>query len=213
MTTVDTLTELIDWLQSRVCPLITLKLPEDYNELGYQVPQDKDYPYEVTHPTVMGMYMPTSAELLPPGVKDVHPGILVQVVAGSESFTDTERKLTVRLNLSVWNPGRHGSDVWYPLPAGEEHQFERTDAHDFRAGYDDGWRDAWNFMDTVIRELRNAPTFAGASIDKDEGFTFGPYEANGEIPDLYPYWFCWVELHLKGSVPSPVSDRVYADFL
>lgn len=200
MPTVDTVTRVMDWLDSTVCPLVRLKLPDDSD-------QDSDYPFRTVHPAVLGMYWPTSREQLPPGVHDVQPGILVQVVEGTETFSDHLTRTRIRLHLSAWNPGHHGPDTWVPKAEVGENglRFERVERKIFRPGYDEGWRDAWNFLDTVRREVRNAPSFGRASLDRTEPVTFGPYAQQGAIIDLYPYWFCWLEFQLVEPESPPVE--------
>lgn len=200
MPIVDSMSRVMDWLASDVCPLVRLKLPDDGD-------QDADYPFRTVHPAVLGMYWPTSRELLPPEAEDIQPGILVQVVGGEESYGSMRTTTRVRLHLSAWNPGRHGPDVWRPKaePGASGLRYVRDPEGTFSPGYDDGWRDAWNFMDTVRRELRNAPPFGGAILDRTQDVTFGPYDQQGAVIDLYPYWFCWLEFQLVEAEPSPAS--------
>lgn len=206
MTVVNAVSLLMDWLEESVCPLVSLKVPGETED-------DADYDFELAHPAVLGMYWPTSKEMLPPDVKDVQPGLLVQVVSGRESQPALERTMTVRLHLSAWSPGRHGKDVWRRKERPDLSGFDwvRDESASYSPGYDDGWRDVWNFLDTVVREVRNAPTFAGgARVDKGSDITFGPYDVQGSIVDLYPYWFAWVEFTLVEPTTPPVA---LAEFL
>lgn len=211
MTIVDTVTEIMGWLSSSVAPLVSLKLqPDGWGEEG--LADDRDYQFETVHPGVFGMYWPSSKEALPPGVRDVQPGMLVQVVSGTEDYSSSTSDLTVRIHLSAWNPGRHGCDVWDPNGPGADHGFSRRDDHDFAPVYDDGWRDAWNLLDTLLRELRGVKRFGEARLDRAQPVTFGPYSDQGDVVDLYPYWFCYVEFHVKGGRPAPVTPGL-ADLL
>lgn len=206
MTAVDSITRLMDWLEDEVCPLVSYKVPGETED-------DADYEYKLAHPSVLGMYWPTTKETLPPGVQDVQPGILVQVTSGSESQASLSRAMTVRLHLSVWNPGRHGPDAWRRKTAPDHSGLDwvRDESAAYQPGYDDGWRDAWNLLDTVVREVRNSPVFeGGARVDKSKDIAFGPYEVQENIVDLYPYWFAWVEFTLVEPTTPPVA---LAEFL
>lgn len=203
MTVVDSVQRVMEWLSEKVCPLVTLKVPPER--------QDEDaegYPFETAHPAVLGMYWPAGAQMCPPGVESPHPGILVQVVSGEDDVHGRTERLSLRLHLSAWNPGRHGGDAWYPdADAGG---YVRGSDASFSPGYDDGWRDAWSFLDVVVRELRNAPDFGGMAIDRGRPIEFGPYDEQGAIVDLPPYWFARVDVSLVCGEPSPTY---LSDFL
>ena len=200
MAVVDTVSRIMDWLAEDVCPLVSLKLPDASK-------QDAGYEFKEVHPYVLGMYWPTSKQLLPPDVEDVQPGVLVQVVDGTDEVGGDSETLQIRLHLSAWNPGRHGGDVWVP----SEGRFIRSEADTFRPGYDDGWRDAWSVLDTVKREVKNAPTFGGyAAVDRTRPVTFGPYEQEGSVVDFYPYFFAHVDFYVVENVPPSVR---YAQYL
>lgn len=192
----------MDWLAEEVCPKVSLKaVPEDW--------RDEDgsrYDYQLVRPVVHGMYWPTGPQMVAPPYLFSHPGVLVQVTDGEDSIAERTESVTVRLHLSAWNPGLHGRDVWEPSPDGG---FVRREADEFAPSYDDGWRDAWSFVDVVVRELRNARDVHGLTVDRSQPVRFGPYSEQGSIPDLYPFWFAWVEVALYRGQASPTFLQDY----
>lgn len=198
MSIVNDVQRIMDWLAAEVCPKVELKrLPENWRDMDAA-----EYDYELVHPAVHGMYWPTGPQMVAPPYLYQHPGILVQVTDGEDSTASMRESLTVRLHLSAWNPGLHGRDTWEPDP--ERGCYVRREADTFAPSYDDGWRDAWNFVDTTVREIRNARDLNGLSLDRSEPVRFGPYSEQGAIPDLYPFWFAWVELRVFSGSPQPV---------
>ena len=202
MAVVDDVQRVMDWLSDTVCPLVTLKLPpEDWRDRDAA-----DYDYRLVHPAVHGMYWPVGSQMVAPPYLFPHPGILVQVTEGEDSVADLSETLTVRLHLSAWNPGLHGRDVWEPSPDGG---FVRREADELSPGYDEGWRDAWSFVDVVRRELRNARDVGGLSIDPSQPVRYGPYSEQGAVPDLYPFWFAWVEATFRRGTPAATYLQDY----
>lgn len=203
MDPVSDVQRVMDWLAEEVCPLVTLKaLPEDW--------RDEDaasYDYELVHPAVHGMYWPTGPQMVAPPYLFSHPGILVQVTEGEDSLAERRTSMTLRLHLSAWNPGLHGRDVWEPDPS--RGCFVRREADEFSPGYDEGWRDAWNFLSTIVRELRNARDLHGLAVDRTRPVRFGPYSEQGAIPDLYPFWFAWVEVSVWDGAAAPTCLQDY----
>ena len=188
----------MDWLAEEVCPRVELKLPpEDWRDVDAA-----DYAYQLVHPAVHGMYWPTGPQMVAPPYLFQHPGILVQVTDGEDSVAERTQTMTVRMHLSAWNPGLHGRDVWVPSD-GPGGGYVRREADEFAPSYDDGWRDAWSFVDVLVRELRNASDVGGLSVDRSRPVRFGPYSEQGSIPDLYPFWFAWVEVALYRGQASP----------
>ena len=194
----------MDWLAETVCPKVELKLPpEDWRDVDAA-----DYAYELVHPAVHGMYWPTGPQMVAPPYLFSHPGILVQVADGEDSVAERAQTMTVRMHLSAWNPGLHGRDVWVPSD-GPGGGYVRREADEFAPSYDDGWRDAWSFVDVLVRELRNARDVGGLSIDRSRPVRFGPYSEQGAIPDLYPFWFVWVEATFVRGQASPTFLQDY----
>lgn len=205
MSVVDDLHAVMGWLQETVCPLVTLKQAPDVGEQT-----EETYAFRTVHPSVFGMYWPVGNVARQPDLRPPHPGVLVQLDSGTEGWADMRRRYTLRLHLSAWNPGQHGPDVWSPKerPGPLELSYVRGPEGTYEDGYE-GWQDAWNFLDVVLRELRNAESIGGLAIDRSEPLGFGPYSEQGAVLDLYPYWFCWVELHLVAQASPPTWAAEY----
>lgn len=205
MSVVNDLHSVMGWLRDTVCPLVSLKRAPDIGEQG-----EEAYAFETVHPEVYGMYWPVGNVARQPDLRTPHPGILVQLSEGSEGWSDMRRRYRLRLHLSAWNPGQHGPDVWYPKesPGPLEPRYVRGPEGTYEDGYG-GWQDAWSFLDTMLRELRNARDVGGLSIDRSEPLAFGPYSEQGAIIDVYPYWFCWVDLALVAQASPPTWAEDY----
>ena len=205
MSVVDDLHGVMGWLRDTVCPLVSLKQAPDIGEKG-----EEEYDFRTVHPEVYGMYWPVGNAARQPDLKTPHPGILVQLSEGSESCRDMSKTYKVRLHLSAWNPGTHGPDVWYPKvnPEPLEPRYVRGAEGTYEDGYD-GWQDAWSFLDTLLREVREARDIGGLSLDRSQDVAFGPYSDQGAIIDFYPYWFCWVDLTLRSAVSPPTWAEEY----
>ena len=61
----------------------------------------------------------------------------------------------------------------------------------------EGWRDAWNFVDTALRRIENAEYLGDLRVIKEEGISFGPVAEQDAVPDFYPYWFAWAEFSVE----------------
>lgn len=208
MQVVQSIQQVMDWLEANVCPKVTLKVPPEAatrDAAGYE--------WEQGHPSVHGMYWPVGRSDCAPGARYPHPGILVQLVEGTDSMRGEDTTMRIRLHLSAWNPGRHAQDTWSPLDskvhdadgaAAAYGYYERGEEPTFDPYRDDGWRDAWNFCDVLRRELREAREIGdGLAIDRTEDMTFGPYSEQGAVIDLYPYFFAWVEVTLRSVSTAP----------
>ena len=136
-----------------------------------------------------------------------HPGILVQVTDGEDSAAE-------RPHLAVAAPAPLRVEPRPTRPrhvgAGPGHRrIRRREADTFAPLYDECWRDAWNFLDTVVREVRNAESMGGLSIDRTQPVRFGPYSEQGAIPDLYPFWFSWVDVPVWSGAAAPTYLQDY----
>lgn len=205
MSMVDDLQSVMGWLRDEVCPRVELKKAPPIGAVTAE-----GYAYETVHPEVFGMYWPVGDAQLRPDYRPPHPGILVQLQEGGVGSADTDRTYRIRLHLSAWNPGHHDPDTWEPRTATAERPlgYQRREGEGFAFDYS-GWMDAWSFLDTTVRELRNAESVGGLAVDHGERLTFGPYSEADAIVDLYPYWFAWVELTLRTASPAPVYLQDY----
>ena len=72
-----------------------------------------------------------------------------------------------------------------------------SEAADFFQKNGEGWRDAWNFVDTALRLIENAEYIGDLRVIKELGITFGPVAEQDAVPDFYPYWFAWAEFSVE----------------
>lgn len=183
MTIVDSLNEISDWLNETSCQKYMFKLPPD----NQKKPIDDKYEYEKVHPHAFPMFVPTK-DKVPPGVVSNIPSICVQLLQGKDDNAEQERELSINLGISCWNPGIHTKDWYYQK--GKE-QYEK-----FRIA-EDGWMDAWNFVDDITRCLGSISHIGGLEVVKSKPVTFGPYKEQDAIPDYYPMWFAWIQFDVK----------------
>lgn len=203
MSIVNDVQRAMDWLRESVCPLVELKLPPE----EWPDADTAEYEYRTVNPSVHGMYWPSGRQMCGPAELFPHPGILVQVTDGEDSPAERKASMSLRLHLSAWNPGLHGRDTWEPDPS--TGAYVRREADAFKPLYDECWRDAWNFLDVVVREVRNAESMGGLSIDRTQPVRFGPYSEQESIPDLYPFWFSWVDVPVWSGTAAPTYLQDY----
>lgn len=183
---IDTLTE---WARQNVCELVKLKMPPPNLEAN-----DAEYDYKLVTPTAFPMYVPTS-EKLPPSIHSPYPSLCVRFIKGADELSGNTGYLDVQFCFSVWDPGLHGPDVLYP---NEDQSFHRPGAEksEFtRNG--NGWRDAWNFVDTALRAVESVTRIGGYTIDRSTPVEFGPLTEQEAIPDFYPFWFAWISFRVN----------------
>ena len=197
MTLVESIDKVVAWLTATVCPQITLKLPDDYKN-------DASYDVEFVNPAAFPLYVP-GKDRLPPSVAAPIPSVCVQLMEGSDDLLKKERRLQIRLCLACWNPGEHGGEVLYPRKnesAIGGYSYYRVDGEAAKtyARNMNGWRDAFNFADLVLREIENTEYIAGHRLVKESGIKFGLFTEDGNIWDYYPYWHSWITLTLEAGV-------------
>lgn len=199
MSIVNSMETIRDWLSQCVCPLVGLKLPCD-------AAVDEGYPYELVHPAAFSMFVPT-ADRLPSGVKAPIPSVCVQLQSGEDRLIDHIRTYKVRLYFSAWDPGLHGKDTFFPTGNGDYVQ----KASKTYAKNGEGWRDAWSFVDTALREIEGAEYIGNLRILKESGILYGPVTEQDSIADFYPYWFAWAEFSVEEGLSR--STRAYREYL
>ncbi|MBS6773407.1 MAG: hypothetical protein KH240_12755 [Faecalibacterium prausnitzii] len=106
MSIVNSIEIVREWLDSTVCPMVQLKLPDDSAT-------DASYPYKLVNPTAFSLFVP-SKDRLPPKVPAPIPSVCVQIVEGTDSLTMSSRSIKIRLCFSAWDPGYHGPDIFKP---------------------------------------------------------------------------------------------------
>lgn len=180
MTTVKILDDVTAWAQEHICSKIQLKVPPKGAE-----PVDSDYDYRTANPTAFTMYVPAEDKLGAPN-EHAFPSLCVRFLEGVDDMSTKEGTLGIQFMLSVWNPGTHG-----------ESSFQRNA---------DGWRDVWNFVDTVVHTLESMSSIAGYELDHAVPIKFGPLTEQESIPDFYPFWFAWVSFQLKYPLRRNTED-------
>jgi len=208
MTLVNNIDAVVAWLDEHVCQQVMLKLPLDDNN-------DSSYGVEYVNPTAFPLYLPGKA-LLPPKIKAPIPSICVQIMEGNDDLLNRRRSLNVRLCLACWNPGTHGDEILHPKENPEathgvsytqdDKGVAQTYARDM-----EGWRDSFNFLDLVLRELEGAEYINGLRLVKESDIKYGLFEEDGNIASYYPYWHSWISFTLEVGVV--VKPRPYEDLL
>ena len=87
-----------------------------------------------------------------------------------------------------------------------EHEALEEEAAAFFEKNGEGWRDAWNFVDTALRMIENAEYIGPLRVMKEDGITFGPVSEQDAVPDFYPYWFAWVEFAVEEILTRTPKD-------
>jgi hypothetical protein len=162
-------------------------------------PVDGKYEYELMTPAAFPMFRPTR-DRLPPNIKAPVPSVCVQFVDGKDEQLSASGTMRVRLVFATWSPGLHGQDIFKPKD-GENGVYAQWGDEEARAYYHrdaEGWREAWNLVDTARRELENVEYIdKGLRVFHTDGITFGPVAEQETIIDFYPYWYAWVEFGVK----------------
>lgn len=143
MSIVNSIETVRDWLTAEVCPLVKLKLPDDKAT-------DASYPYKLVNPAAFSLFVP-SKDRTPPNIAAPIPSVCVQLVQGDDRLIRSARSVKIRLLFSAWDPGYHGPDIYKPKGDGSgsyvQQYNEAAAAYFVKNG--EGWRDAWNFVDTA----------------------------------------------------------------
>lgn len=214
MEIVQSIDKITAWINENVCPNIVLKLPDDFqNGAGYKV--------ETVNPTAFPMYQP-GKDKLPPNVIAPFPSVVVQLLEGSDTMTDHNRRLRLQLSFTAWNPGNHAQEMRSAVntsPTIEENglSFPVSDDADGAVSENtfkrdaDGWKDVWNFVDRALRDIENAEYINGLRVVKELGITFGQFQEEGQISDIYPYWGAWAIFTIESGLPRIGS--AYSQFL
>lgn len=170
MTIVQCLEAVTNWLQINVCNKIKLKAPHD---------EDVNI-YEEVSPTAHTLFQPGKSKA-PPEKKQTIPSVVVQLIDGTDDMVKSNTRMKLQLSFMVWNPGKH--------PQEGAEAFTRNA---------DGWKDVWNFVDHALQAIENAEYFDGdLRVVKELGITFGQFQQDDALVDLYPYWGAWVMLTIE----------------
>ena len=207
MSIVQSIDKITAWVEQTVCSKVKMKLPAEDKQAT-----DGGYDYQLAAPAAFPLFVPTK-DRLPPRIIAPFPSVCVRLVESKDHLIAGKRVLKVQFCLSVWDPGRHGPDVYLPVDntRGQFVQIPGEDAQKWYRRDGDGWRDAWNFMDTAIRELENAEYIDGLRLVKEQTIDFGPLAEQDAIPDYYPFWYAWIEFQIEEILQR--SPKPYDDFL
>lgn len=199
MAIVTTIDAVRDWIEENICPQVSLKVPD--NDVV-----DEGYEYRLTHPAAFSMYMPTE-DKLPEGVTSTIPSITVRVMDGTDSLTDGTREMRVTLLFATWSPGLHAQDYLSEVKVeknGLNTTYTATQKYsnsERRFDMDaEGWRDAWNFVDTAVRIIENHEFLGDYRFVKEKGLSFKPVSAEAATPDTFPFWFANVEFYISEAI-------------
>ena len=206
MSIVNSIETVREWIEENVCPLVKLKLPDDDA-------MDDTYAYKLVHPAAFSLFVP-SKDRTPPNVAAPIPSVCVQLVSGDDYPLDRSRDVKIRLCFSAWDPGYHSADILVPKKdsSGAVVRQYNTDAAAAFQANGEGWRDAWNFVDTALRILENSEYIGDClRMKKEDGISFGPVTEQDAVPDFYPYWFAWAEFTVTESVTR--NPELYSKYL
>ena len=196
--------KVVGWLSESVCNQITLKVPDDdRNDTGYGV--------KYVNPAAFPLYVP-GKDRLPPSVAAPIPSVCVQLMEGSDDMLQKKRQLQIRLCLACWNPGEHGGEVLYARKnenalGGYSYYCATGEAAKTYARNMEGWRDSFNFVDLVLRELEGTEYIEGHRLVKESGIKFGLFTEDGNVWDYYPYWHSWISFTLEVGVVARTPDQ------
>ena len=172
MTIVQCLETVTNWLRDNVCSKIKLKAPHD----------EAVEKYEEVAPTAFTIFQPGKTQAPPENIQTI-PSIVVQPVEGGDEPTKPQRRIKLQLSFMVWNPGKHKEEG--------AAKFTRNT---------DGWKDVWNFVDRTLQEIENAEYMDGIRVVKELGITFGQFQQDNSLVDLYPYWGAWAILTIENGI-------------
>ena len=154
MTVVDSLMAIAEWLNENPCKRFEFKVPPE----DQRKPINDDYEYKRVHPHAFPVYIPTK-DMLPPNIISNMPSLCVQLVQGEDDNALLQRELRINIGISCWNPGIHAGDMYYSK------NMEPTEQVKYKNGYD-GWMDAWNFVDDILRRLGSINNIGNLEILK-----------------------------------------------
>ena len=190
------------WVTDQISPQVLLKCPDDNNV-------EETWTYHQVHPSVLAMFVPTKDKVGPSMVPTI-PSICVDLLDGDDRPFDMNGTSTIRLNISAWNPGTHGTELWEPQTDGSFVRSNAQDAMDVFTRNAEGWKDVWNVVDRIRGELRNAVSIGDLRIKLEDGISYGPFLQEDAVSFDYPYWYAWVKF---GVEYHDIADTKFQDLL
>lgn len=192
MSVVKIIDDVTEWAQSEICNRVKLKEPPPNDAAAV----DQGYQYKTVTPQAFSLFVPAK-DKLPPGIVSPVPSLCVRVVEGQDTLDGRGGSIVLQFVFSTWDVGTHGLDLFDRQKDGSYKRWSGQEAADYFCANADGWRDAWNFVDTALRELESHTDVAGYELDRQSPIEYGPLADQDGIPDYFPFWFCWVQFTLK----------------
>ena len=189
------------WVQDNVCNKLKLKAAPENGEAV-----DEGYEYKLVTPTAFPLFIPT-ADRKPKTCPATIHCCCVQILEVEDTPPKHSRAVKLRLCVATWSPGEHGRDNYVLDGSGG---YRQSDATTFTKS-ESGWRDAWNFADVAIAELEKASTVGGLRAATELGIKFGPFTEQNAVPNLWPFWYAWVEFWIDAAVSRTSPD--YSEYL
>ena len=207
LTVADVIDNVRDWTEKNVCKKIKLKCePASEDE-----PNDGDYNYRMVHPACFALFVPTN-DKLPPEILSSVPSVCVRVMKGENNMTNHMGVVNLELSIATWSTGTHRRDILVPDKTnGTIKEWDGDGNLNYFDANGDGWRDAWNVVDLILRELQSTSSINGIAIDRSTPIEFGAYSDQKIIPDMYPNWYTWVSLTCN--YPIAHTPKEYEQFL
>ena len=195
---IDTIAE---WAQVNICDHVQLKQPPK----DLDAADDERLDYQMITPAVFPMYVPTS-EKLPPNIHSPIPALCVNFATGEDTLASESGFVDIQFSFSCWDTGIHGKDIFKPNSDGSYQRWTGAEAKKYFQRSAEGWRDAWNFVDTALRAVESVTHIGGYVIDRGTPIKFGPLAEQEAIPDLYPYWFTWMSFRVNYPLVRNIPD-------
>ena len=214
MAIVTTIDAVRDWVEKEICSKVQLKFPD--NDVV-----DEGYSFALVHPAAFSMYTPTD-DKLPEGVESSIPSITIRITDGEDTLTKGTREMKVTLLFAAWSPGLHAGDyietvkverddngVLRQLTSVKKYP-ENAQVFNMDA---EGWRDAWNFVDTAVRIIENVEYLGGYRFMKERGLKFAPVASQEATPEYWPFWFANVEFYISETIGTGRKHVLYDNLL
>ena len=202
MSIVNSIETVRDWLTAEVCPLVKLKLPDDNAT-------DASYPYKLVNPAAFSLFVP-SKDRTPPNIAAPIPSVCVQIVQGDDDLLQSARDIKIRLCFSAWDPGYHGPDIFKPKGDGSGTYIQQYNeaAASYFVKNGEGWRDAWNFVDTALRLIENAEYLGDLRVIKEKGITFTWDDALLDYLVKQSYSMTYGARNLRRQIQKDLEDDI-----
>ena len=207
MTVVEEINRICDWLNENICPSISLKVPDDFQN-------DEGMTVQEMHPHAFPLFIP-GEDKLPPNIPAPIPSICVQLMKGTDDLTESKRELEVRLCMNSWSPGDYGAETAQLIEddkalGGYRYRVD-PNSKTFNRNVN-GWVESYNFLDKILTAVEETEFINGLRLKKEDPIEFGPFTESGELVDYYPYWHNYISLKFEAG-RTISHNKSYADLL